>query len=84
MVASGAGRMKHAAVTLDDKYDTRLDRIYLTGTQALVRLLLTQARLDRARGWHTAGFASGYRGSPLGAVDTAFWRASKAFSSSPL
>ena len=75
MVASGAGRMKHAAVTLDDKYDTRLDRIYLTGTQALVRLPLLQRQRDLAAGLNTAGYVSGYRGSPLGQVDIQMWAA---------
>ena len=52
-------------------------RVFLSGTQALVRLVLEQRRLDRARGWSTAGFVSGYRGSPLGGVDQALWGAQK-------
>ena len=51
------------------------DRVYLTGTQALVRALVLQAEADRAAGVRTAGFVSGYRGSPLGAVDQELWRA---------
>ncbi|MGE5117135.1 MAG: indolepyruvate ferredoxin oxidoreductase family protein, partial [Betaproteobacteria bacterium] len=51
--------------------------VFLTGTQALVRLLLMQRRLDAARGLHTAGFVSGYRGSPLGMVDQQLWKAKK-------
>ena len=51
------------------------DRIYLTGTQALVRAVIAQAEADRAAGLNTAGFVSGYRGSPLGAVDQEMWRA---------
>jgi len=52
-------------------------RVYLTGTQALVRMVLAQAERDRAAGFDTAGFASGYRGSPLSAVDQEMWRAKK-------
>ena len=65
------------SVTLDDKYLDDDGRIYLTGVQALVRLLLIQRRLDRAAGLNTAGFVSGYRGSPLGTLDLELWRAAK-------
>ena len=58
-----------AAVTLDDKYELDTGRIYLTGIQALVRLPLIQRRRDVAAGLNTAGFISGYRGSPLAAYD---------------
>ncbi len=51
--------------------------VFLTGTQALVRLLLMQRRLDDAAGLRTAGFVSGYRGSPLGMVDQQLWKAQK-------
>jgi indolepyruvate ferredoxin oxidoreductase len=61
--------MKHAHVTLEDKYAVELREVYLSGTQALVRLLLLQRARDRARGLNTAGFVSGYRGSPLGGLD---------------
>jgi len=67
--------MKHSAVTLDDKYAVEVDRVYLTGTQAIVRLPLLQRALDRAAGLNTAGFISGYRGSPLGTVDIQLWQA---------
>src|SRR5690554_3247370 len=60
---------------LEDNLSTYDERIFLTGTQALVRMLLSQRRRDRAQGYSTAGFVSGYRGSPLGGVDQAMWRA---------
>jgi len=63
------------AVTLDDKYLSDQARIYLTGIQALVRLALVQRRRDLAAGLNTAGFISGYRGSPLGGLDEALWQA---------
>ena len=59
------------AVTLDDKYVSDTGRVYLTGIQALVRLALVQRRRDQASGLNTAGFISGYRGSPLGGLDEA-------------
>ena len=61
--------MTKTLVTLDDKYNIEADRFYLTGTQALVRLPLLQRALDLKAGLNTAGFVSGYRGSPLGMVD---------------
>ena len=64
-------------VTLDDKYTQATGRVYLTGTQALVRLLLAQKARDEAAGLNTGGFVSGYRGSPLGGVDQEMWRAKK-------
>src|SRR3954451_20048901 len=63
-----------AAVTLDDKYILEKGRIYLTGTQALVRLPLLQRQRDAAAGLNTGCFISGYRGSPLGGFDQALWR----------
>jgi len=69
--------VKHSAVTLDDKYAPEIPRVYLTGTQALVRLTLLQRKRDLAAGLNTAGFVSGYRGSPLGTVDIQMWQASK-------
>ncbi len=59
---------------LSDRYDREEGRVFLTGTQAIVRIALDQARRDRARGLNTAGFISGYRGSPLGGVDLELWR----------
>ena len=64
-------------VTLDDKYVMESGRVYLTGTQALVRLPMLQRQRDAAAGLNTACFISGYRGSPLGGLDTAMWRAQK-------
>jgi indolepyruvate ferredoxin oxidoreductase len=63
------------AATLDDKYTLEKGRVYLSGIQALVRLLIVQAHRDRAAGLKTAGFVSGYRGSPLGGVDKELWKA---------
>ena len=60
---------------LEDSYTRQQGRVYLTGTQALVRIALSQARMDRRNGAHTSGFISGYRGSPLGGFDQALWRA---------
>src|SRR5712671_5918032 len=62
-------------VGLDDKYRLDAKRIFLSGTQALVRLPMLQRQRDRAQGLNTAGFISGYRGSPLGMYDHALWRA---------
>ena len=62
-------------VGLDDKYRVESSRIYLSGVQALVRLPMLQRERDRAAGLNTAGFISGYRGSPLGMYDHALWRA---------
>jgi indolepyruvate ferredoxin oxidoreductase len=64
-----------ASVSLDDKYAARSGRIYLSGVQALVRLMLVQRWRDQAAGLATAGFVSGYRGSPLGGLDEALWKA---------
>ena len=62
---------------LTDRYARDTGRVFLTGTQALVRIMLDQARRDRAAGLNTAGFISGYRGSPLGALDLELWREKK-------
>src|SRR5665213_2373255 len=62
-------------VALDDKYRLEARRIYLSGIQALVRLPMLQRERDRAQNLNTAGFISGYRGSPLGMYDHALWRA---------
>jgi indolepyruvate ferredoxin oxidoreductase len=62
-------------VKLDDKYDLGQRRVFVTGFQALVRLCLMQKELDRRNGRNTAGFVTGYRGSPLGGLDSQFLRA---------
>ncbi|MDB5599906.1 MAG: indolepyruvate ferredoxin oxidoreductase [Xanthobacteraceae bacterium] len=62
-------------VSLDDKYDLSQDRVFVTGLQALVRLTLMQKARDREDGLNTAGYISGYRGSPLGGLDLQFQRA---------
>ena len=67
--------MRHHDVTLDDKYLLLEGRAYITGVQALIRVLLDRARLDRIEGLNTAGFVSGYRGSPLGGLDQQAHRA---------
>ena len=59
---------------LEDRYERSEGRVFLTGTQALVRIVLDQAKRDQAAGLKTAGFISGYRGSPLGGVDQELWR----------
>lgn len=64
-----------ADYNLNDRYTKKHGRVFLTGTQALVRITLDQARRDKERGLNTAGFVSGYRGSPLGGVDLELWRA---------
>ncbi|MEE4108703.1 MAG: indolepyruvate ferredoxin oxidoreductase family protein, partial [Halieaceae bacterium] len=62
-------------VSLDDKYALDTARAYMTGIEALVRLPMLQHQRDQQRGLNTAAFVSGYRGSPLGGVDQAFWKA---------
>jgi indolepyruvate ferredoxin oxidoreductase len=62
-------------VTLDDKYTIESGRVFLTGVQALTLLPMLQRRRDLAAGLNTAGYVSGYRGSPLGGLDQSMWRA---------
>ena len=66
-----------AEYTLDDRYARTSGRVLLSGVQALVRLPLMQHVRDRAEGLDTAGFISGYRGSPLGTYDLALWQAKR-------
>ena len=62
-------------VTLDDKYTRESGAVFMTGIQALVRLPIDQRRRDRAAGLNTAGYVSGYQGSPLAAIDGALRKA---------
>src|SRR5574343_1312858 len=62
-------------VSLDDKYTATSGDIFLSGIQALVRLPMMQRIRDQAAGLNTAGFISGYRGSPLGGLDENLWKA---------
>jgi indolepyruvate ferredoxin oxidoreductase len=64
-------------VSLDDKYTLQSGRTFMTGTQALVRLPMLQRVRDLAAGLNTAGFISGYRGSPVGSLDQALWKAKR-------
>jgi len=66
-----------SSVTLDDKYTLEHGRAYMSGIQALVRLPMLQQARDQMAGLNTAGFISGYRGSPLGGLDLALWKAKK-------
>lgn len=59
------------------EYTHTSKHLLLSGTEAVVHLLLTQRRRDRAAGLSTAGFVSGYRGSPLGTLDMALWDAAE-------
>ncbi|WP_299194403.1 indolepyruvate ferredoxin oxidoreductase family protein [uncultured Amphritea sp.] len=61
-------------VSLQDKWEKQSGRVYLTGSQALARLPMLQAARDKKAGLHTAGFISGYRGSPLGNFDKTLWQ----------
>jgi indolepyruvate ferredoxin oxidoreductase len=65
---------KHA-VTLDDKYALDETRQLLTGTQAIVRLMLTQRARDVKARLNTAGYVTGYRGSPIASLEAAMLRA---------
>ncbi len=67
--------MSRQDVRLSDRFDLSKSPVLLTGTQALVRLMMAQAARDKAAGLNTAGYVTGYRGSPLGAVDMQMARA---------
>ncbi|HET8611802.1 MAG TPA: indolepyruvate ferredoxin oxidoreductase family protein [Sphingomonas sp.] len=67
--------MAASVVSLDDKYAFGSDRALVAGRQALIRLPIVQRELDRRKGLKTAGYISGYRGSPLGSYDAELWKA---------
>ncbi|SET81032.1 indolepyruvate ferredoxin oxidoreductase family protein [Oceanicella actignis] len=67
----------NAPITLDDKYAAESGQVFMSGTQALVRLPIAQMRRDRAAGLNTGAFISGYRGSPLGGYDQQLAKARK-------
>ena len=70
---SGAAALR--PISLDDKYALDSTVAYLSGIEALVRLPILQHQRDLERGLNTAGFISGYRGSPLGGLDQTLWKA---------
>ena len=74
--------MQLAAITLDDKYESREGRIHITGSQALVRLAMMQFIRDRAAGLDTACYITGYRGSPMHNIDKELWSAKRFLSGS--
>ncbi|MBM3556976.1 MAG: indolepyruvate ferredoxin oxidoreductase family protein, partial [Alphaproteobacteria bacterium] len=69
--------MSTARVSLDDKYEVESGRVFLSGIQAMVRLLIMQRQRDLAAGLNTAGFVSGFQGSPLNNMDKSLWAADK-------
>ena len=76
--------MNLASISLDDKYTVDSGTIYITGSQALVRLPLMQIQRDRAAGNSTACFISGYRGSPMHNLDKELWRAKQLIGDHPV
>ena len=67
----------NSPLTLETKYTATSGRVFVTGTQALVRLPMMQRQRDLANGLNTAGYISGYRGSPVGGYDSALWQATE-------
>jgi indolepyruvate ferredoxin oxidoreductase len=65
-------------ISLNDKYTQETGRVYVTGQQAIIRMMLKQRQMDEANGLNTGGFISGYRGSPMTAIDVELWRAGEA------
>src|SRR5476651_538178 len=64
-------------ITLDDKFTLERGRAFMTGTQALIRLAMLQRQRDQQAGMNTAGYITGYRGSPLGGLDMTAAKAKK-------
>ena len=69
--------MKLNDVSLSDRFTKGTGRVLANGTQALLISMFRQRRFDRARGFNTAGFLSGYRGSPIASLDSEAERAAK-------
>ena len=65
------------SVALDDRFTLPSGRVYMNGSHALLRLMMLQRQIDENAGLNTGGFLSGYRGSPLGAIDQNAWKAKK-------
>ncbi|NML42898.1 indolepyruvate ferredoxin oxidoreductase family protein [Ramlibacter sp. G-1-2-2] len=82
MDASTASPIVRPEYRLQDNLWAPAGAVFLTGTQALIRLMLMQRQRDAAAGLKTQGFLSGYRGSPLGMVDQQAWKAGKKFEES--
>jgi len=78
IIRGGQVTMGVQPVTLEDRFNLTKSPVLLNGTQALVRLMLAQRERDRAAGLNTAGYVTGYRGPPLGAVGLQMNRAKKA------
>ncbi len=76
--------MSKPKISLNDRFDLEKSPVLMNGTQALVRLMLMQAARDKAAGLNTAGYCTGYRGSPLGAVDLQMRRAEKVLAESQI
>ena len=77
MCSSIVAPMSKSTHSLSDLYDLSITRLFLTGPQAILRLVLMQSERDRQAGFDTAGYISGYRGSPVGTVDNQFVAARK-------
>ncbi len=84
IAAGPAADSRRSKVSLEDKYDLERQQILASGTQAIVRLLLMQKARDRLAGRNTAGFVSGYRGSPLGGLDLQLQRSLKLLAGSDI